>query len=84
MRTCTDTERRRQVPMARSVKSLRHDVRQHHCRLAVFKLNFAALHFITNVVVLDVDVFGAAVVDRILRHLDARLVVFMDHELGSY
>ena len=33
--------------------------------------------------VLDVNVLGAAVVDGILRQLDARYVVFRDHELGS-
>ena len=32
--------------------------------------------------VLDVNVLGASVVDRILRHLDARLIVFHDIELG--
>ena len=34
--------------------------------------------------VLNVDVLGAAMVDRILRHVNTRLVVFTDHALGSF
>ena len=66
------------------MKSLGHDIRQHQSRFAVLELDLTTLDFITDVVILDVDVLGAAVVDRILRHLDARLIVFTDHELRSF
>ena len=66
------------------MKSLCHDVCQHHRSLAVLELNFTALDLITDVMVLDVDMLGAAMVNGVLRHLDARLIVFTDHELGSF
>ena len=80
IRTRTNAESRRQFLVTWSVKSLRHDVRQHHRSLAILNLDFTALDLITNVVVLDVDVLGASMVDRVLGHLDAGLVVFIDHE----
>ena len=46
--------------------------------------SFTALDLITDVMVLDVDVLGAAMFHRILRHLDARLVVFTDDEVRSF
>ena len=84
MRTRKYAECRRQILVTRSVKPLRHDVRQHHSRLAVLKLDFTTLDFIADVMVLDVDMLGAAMVYRILRHLDARLIVFTDKELRSF
>ena len=75
---------RRQVLVTWSVKSLRHDVRQHRRSLAIFELHFTALDLITNVVVLDVNVLGTTMVHRILRLLDTRLVVFKDDKLWSF
>ncbi len=42
----------------------------------MLNLHFTTLEFITDVMVLDVDVFCTTMVDGILRHLDAGLVVF--------
>ena len=36
-----------------------------------YSLHFTALDLITDVMVLDVDMLSAAVIDRILCHLDA-------------
>ena len=83
MRTRVNAESRREVDVAWSQKCFCHNVCQHHRRLAVLKLNLTTLDFIANVVVLDVDVLGPTMVHRILRHLDARLVILHDLELGS-
>lgn len=45
------------------------------------RYHFTALDLITGVMILNINMFGAAVIDRVLRHLDARLVT--DHEIGS-
>ena len=45
---------------------------------------FTALDLITDVVALDFDVLGMAMIHRILRHLDARLVVFKYGKLRSF
>ena len=71
MRTRMKTERRSHVLVARSGQSLRHNVCQHVCRITVFKVHFATLDFVTDVMILDINVLCTAVVDRILRHLDA-------------
>ena len=84
MRTRENVESCRHVYVAWSWQSLRHNVRQQSRRLEILKLDFAALDLITDVVILYVDVFCAAVVDRILLHLDARLVVFTDYELDPF
>ena len=76
MRTRMDPKRSCQVLVTWSREWLRQDVREHDGSLAVLQLDFAALDFITDVMVLDVDVLGSTVVHRVLRHLDARLVVF--------
>ena len=82
MRARMKTERRSHFLVARSGQSFRHYVCQHLRRLTVFKVHFATLDFVTNVMVLDVDVLCTAVVDRILSHLDARLIVFKDLSSG--
>ena len=70
--------------MTMSQKSLGHDVRHHHGSLAILELHFTALDLITDVMVLDVNVLGTSMIHRILRHLDARLVVFTDDEVRSW
>ena len=49
-----------------------------------YSLHFTALDLITDVMVLDVDMLSAAVIDRILCHLDAWLVTLLNHELKSF
>ena len=49
-----------------------------------YSLHFTALDLITDVMVLDVDMLSAAVIDRILCHLDAWLVILLNHELKSF
>ena len=39
------------------------------------------LDLITDVMVLDVDVFSSTMIHRVLRHLDSRLVVFANDEV---
>ena len=75
---------RRQVFVTWSGKSLGHDVRQHRRSLAIFELHFTALDLITDVVVLDANVLGTAMVHRVVRHLDARLIVFGNDEVRSW
>ena len=81
MQTRADAESRREVLVTWSVKRLRHDVRQHCRSLVVLELHFTTLDFITDVMILDVNVLGTTMVDRVPRHLDAGLVVFHDVEL---
>ena len=57
--------------MTRSRKSLGHDVRHRQGSLAILELRFTALDLIMDVMVLDVDMLIAAVIDRIICHLDA-------------
>ena len=83
MRTRVYAKRCRQVLVPRSWESLGHDVRQHHRSLTVLQLDITTLDFITNMMVLDVYVLGPTMVHRVFRHLDARLIVFHDLELGS-
>ena len=39
--------------------------------VSVFKVHFATLDFVTDVMILDVIELCTAVIDRIIRHLDA-------------
>ena len=39
--------------------------------VSVFKVQFATLDFVTDVMILDVIELCTAVIDRIIRHLDA-------------
>ena len=56
----------------------------HRPSAAVLDFDLTALRFIAGVMTLDVDVLGATVVDDgVLGHLDARLVVFENHQLGT-
>ena len=71
MQTRVDAKSRRQFLVTWSVKCLGQDVREHDGSLTVFQIDFAALDFITDVVVLDVDVFFSTMVHRVLCHLDA-------------
>ena len=81
MRTRVYAERCSQILVTWSWKSLGHDVGQHVRRFAVLQLDFATLDFITDMMVLNVNVLGTTMVDGIFRHLDARLVIFDDLEL---
>lgn len=78
MQTRTDAKGRGQIFVARSRQSLSNDVGQHQHSLTVLQLDFIA-----NVMVFDVNMLGTSMINRILRHLDARLVVFHDLEIGS-
>ena len=69
--------------MTRSRKCLRQDIREHDGSLAVLQLDFAALDFVTDVVIIDVDMFRTAMVDGVLRHLDAGLVVLAGMRLDE-
>ena len=76
MRTRINSECSRQILVTRSRKCLRQDVRKHDGSLTILKLHFTTLDFITDVMALDVNVICTTMVDGILRHLDAGLVVF--------
>ena len=67
--------------MAGTGESLRHQVGQHSVCGLILDLYQSALDFITDVVVLDVDVLGTTMVDWVLGHLDAGLVVFEDDQV---
>ena len=49
----------------------------------MLELHFTALDLITDVMVLDVNVFDSTMIYWILRHLDIGLVVFTDDEIWS-
>ena len=66
IRTRTDAESRRQVLVTRSRKSLGHDVHHHQGSLAILELYLTTLDLITDVMVLDVEMLSAAMIDRIL------------------
>ena len=52
--------------------------------VAQYSPHFTALDLITDVMVLDVEMLSAAVIDRSLCHLDAWLVILLNHELKSF
>lgn len=66
------------------MKPFRHDVRQDCRSLEVLDLHLITLDLITDVMILDVDMFGVAVIDRVLRYLDPQLIVLTNHKLGSF
>ncbi len=66
MQTRADAKRLCHLLVTRSVKSLGHDFCYHHRSLTVLELDLAALDLMTDVMVLDVDVLGTAMVDRII------------------
>ena len=76
MRTCVNTDTCRQSFVTGPWKSL--GAPKHPRRLAISDLYFTALDLITDVMVLDVDIRGPAIIHGILRHLNTLLIVIRD------
>ena len=66
-------------------KSLGEDISQLVLCWYMRHLHVARLHAFAYEVVLDIDVFGASVVDGVLRNVDCAVVVFVNREwCGEY
>ena len=62
---------------------VRHDVYQHRFSFTVLTFHYAALYVIKMWYQLNINLLGAIVVDKILRLLGTRRIVFTDHQLRS-
>ena len=71
MLTALDAEIVRELLESRTWQSLGEQVGQHRRSAAVLDFDFTGLHFVTNVMVFDVDVLGTPMIHGVLGHLDA-------------